>query len=84
MEELVVRKMQIFVKTLTGKTITFEVQNTETVEDVKKKILDREGIEIERQSLVCLGKPLKDDQTLQFYDIHEEATLHLFIRLPGG
>ena len=76
--------MQIFVKTLTGKTMTFEVQETETIADIKRKIQDRDGIEIERQSLVCLGKPLKDEQTIQFYDIHKEATLHLFIRLPGG
>lgn len=76
--------MHIFVKTLTGKTITLEVQEMETIADVKRKVFDRDGIEVERQSLVCMGKPLLDNQTLKFYDIQQEATIHLFIRLPGG
>lgn len=76
--------MQIFVKTLTGKTMTFEVLSTDTILDVKRRVFEREGIEIEQQRLVHSGKYLDDKNTLQFYDIQKEATLHLFIRLPGG
>jgi len=76
--------MQIFVKTLTGKTMCFEVQAEETILDIKKKITDREGLSPEEQRLIFVGKELKDNTTLRDYGIQGESTIHLIIRLVGG
>ena len=77
-------KTQIFVKTLTGRTITLGVESSTTVEQFKGMIHDREGIPADQQRLVFGGKELQDGRTLADYSISKDATVFLVLRLRGG
>jgi len=76
--------MQVQVKTLTGKTIAIDVEPDESIESLKAKIQEKEGIAVDQQRILFGGKQLDSLKSLSDYDIDDDSTLHLVLRLRGG
>eukprot|EP00617_Octactis_speculum_P004996 CAMPEP_0185791254 /NCGR_PEP_ID=MMETSP1174-20130828/158269_1 /TAXON_ID=35687 /ORGANISM="Dictyocha speculum, Strain CCMP1381" /LENGTH=123 /DNA_ID=CAMNT_0028486179 /DNA_START=431 /DNA_END=802 /DNA_ORIENTATION=- len=76
--------MQLFVKTLDGKTVTVDAEEEDTIEDIKNRIMEKEGVPTDQQRLIFGGKQLEGQKTLADYDVKEDSTFHMVLRLRGG
>ena len=76
--------MQIFIKTLTEKTIALDVETSDKIDNIKQKIYEKEGIQPDEQMLIYANKHINDDKVLSSYNVQKDSTLHLMMRLLGG
>ena len=76
--------MQVFVKTVSGRTLSLQVESGETVESVKHLLQERENVDVDHQRLLFAGKELEDANTLESYNISGDATLEMLFKIAGG
>ena len=76
-------EMHLFVKTLTGKTVTVVIKSTDTILDVKRRIMEKEGVALAHQCLICAGKQLENSRSIQDCGIQHQSVLHLVLRVPS-